>query len=98
MGIFSPCSILSFGWLSAQNYVLEYNDKINSLNIYKIIADIDTPVSLLSILADKLTPLSSEDIYDNVYQGIEEGTVDDMEDGVYINYLHFFKVNNFYTD
>ena len=86
------------GWQSAQNYVLEYNDKINSLNIYKIIADIDTPVSLLSILADKLTPLSSEDIYDNVYQGIEEGTVDDMEDGVYINYLHFFKVNNFYTD
>jgi len=86
------------GWQSAQNYVLEKSDKINSLNIYKVIADSDTPVSLLSMLADKLNPLSYDDIYDNVYQGIDEGTVDDMEDGVYNNYLHFFKVNTFYMD
>lgn len=86
------------GWQSAQNYVLEKSDKINSLNIYKAIADSDTPVSLLSMLADKLSPLSYDDIYDNVYQGIDEGTVNDMEDGVYNNYLHFFKVNTFYMD
>ena len=88
------------GWHSAQNYVLEKrnNDVINSLNIYKIIADSDTPISLLSILADKLNPLSYDDIYDSVYHGIDDGTVDDMEDGVYKNYLHFFKVNTFYTD
>lgn len=86
------------GWQSAQNYVLEKSDKINSFNIYKAIADSDTPVSLLSMLADKLSPLSYDDIYDNVYQGIDEGTVNDMEDGVYNNYLHFFKVNTFYMD
>ena len=87
------------GWLSAQNYVLERSDKsvINSLNIYKIIADSDTPISLLSILADKLNPLSYDDIYDSVYQGIEKGTVDDKQDGVYVNYLHFFKEKAYYT-
>lgn len=85
------------GWYSAQNYVLERCDKINSLNIYKIIADTDTPISLLSIMADKLSPLSQGNINDGVLKGIEEGTLDDMEDGVYKNYLYFFKVNTFYT-
>ena len=68
------------------------------LNIYKIISDSDTPISLLSIIADKLSPLSYDDIFDSVYQGIDDGTVDEMEDGVYINYLHFFKVNTFYNE
>ena len=89
------------GWQSAQNYVLDNKcGKINSLNIYKAIADSDTPVSLLSMLADKLSPLSYDDIFDNVYQGIEDGTFDKDKDdeGVYKNYLHFFKVNTFYTD
>ncbi len=89
------------GWQSAQNYVLDDKcGKINSLNIYKAIADSDTPVSLLSMLADKLSPLSYDDINDNVYQGIDDGTFDKDKDeeGVYKNYLHFFKVNTFYTD
>lgn len=86
------------GWQSAQNYVLERCDKINSFNIYKIIADSDTPISLLSMLADKLNPLSSIDISDVVKQGInEEGAVNDKEDGIYKNYLHFFEVNTSYT-
>ena len=48
------------GWQSAQNYILERADKsiLNSLNIYKLISDTDTPISLLSILSDKLNPLS----------------------------------------
>ena len=88
------------GWQSAQNYVLERSDKniINSLNIYKLIADSDTPISLLSFMADRLNPLSDNDIYDKVYKGIEEGTVDEVENGVYKNYLHFFKVNSYYTE
>ena len=88
------------GWQSAQNYVLERSDKniINSLNIYKIIADSDTPISLLSIMADKLSPLSYDNIYDSVYKGIDEGTIDDKENDIYINYLHFFKVNTYYTE
>ena len=86
------------GWQSAQNYVLERCDKINSFNIYKTISDSDTPISLLSILADKLNPLSYDDIYDSIYRGIDDGTVDDMEKDVYKNYIHFFKVTTFYAD
>lgn len=86
------------GWQSAQNYVLEKSDKINSLNIYKTIADSDTPISLLSILADKLNPLSYDDIYDNVYSDIENGTIDKKKDGIFVNYLYFFKINTFYTE
>ena len=86
------------GWQSAQNYVLEISNVINALNIYKLIADSDTPISLLSMLADKMNPLSFDDINDNLKKGIVEGIVDDMEDGVFMNYLHFFKVNTFYSD
>ena len=89
------------GWQSAQNYVLGMSDKdvINSLNIYKVIADSDTPVSLMSILADRLNPLSSNSIYDRVYKGIEEGTIDIKDEGdIYQNYLHFFKENTFYFE
>lgn len=89
------------GWQSAQNYVLERCDKsiVNSLNIYKFIVDSDNPISLLSALADKLTPLSASDIYDNVRKGIEEKTIDDTDtDEVFCNYLHFFKTNTFYNE
>ncbi|MDO4800962.1 MAG: DUF262 domain-containing protein, partial [Prevotellaceae bacterium] len=84
------------GWQSAQNYILERSDKVNSLNIYKLIADSDNQISLLSLLSDKLNPLSYDDINDNVYQGIDNNTLDDSNDGVYVNYLHFFKSNQFY--
>jgi len=86
------------GWQSAQNYLLEKSDAINSMNIYKLIADSDTPVSLLSTLADKMNAISKDDVYDGVYKGIEDGTIDEEENGVYKNYLHFFKVNSFYID
>ena len=88
------------GWQSAQNYVLERSDKniVNSLNIYKIIADSDSPISLLSTMADKLNPLSFSDVSEDIRKGINEDTVDDLEEGVYKNYLYFFKVNTFYTE
>lgn len=86
------------GWQSAQNYVLERSDKINSMNIYKLIADSDNPISLLSILSDRLNPLSYDDINDNVYQGVEDETVDNAENGVYVNYLHFFRTNQFFIE
>ena len=89
------------GWQSAQNYVLEKSAKdiINSVNIYKLISDSDTPISLLSSLSDILNPISYDYVYDNVYQGIDEGIEDEKDDeGIYINYIHFFKVNTFYKD
>lgn len=87
------------GWFSAQNYILERcrEDIINSLNIYKVIADSDTPVSLLSILADKLSPLSVNDVYYNLKEVIDNGNVDNEEDGVFVNYLHFFKTSTFFS-
>ena len=83
------------GWQSAQNYILEESDKyiINSLNLYKIIVDSDTPISLLSVLADKLSPLSGQKIKDRV----KDKSIDKNEDEIFENYLYFFFVNNYYT-
>ncbi len=90
----------NLGWNSAQNYVLERCDNsiVNSLNIYKVITDSDTPLSLLSILADKLTPLSYSKLSERVRKVINEETFDkkDESDGVFKNYLHFF-MSTFYT-
>ena len=87
------------GWQSAQNYVLEKSNKKNSQNIYKLIVDSDTPISLLSILADKLNPISFYDINDSVRKGIENETVNDKDkDGISINYIQFFIDNNYYIE
>ena len=83
------------GWQSAQNYILERSSVTNSLNIYKAIVESDTPISLLSMLADKLNPLSKKDIFDRVYQKVDDKTIDDPE-GEYKYYLQFFKKNHFY--
>lgn len=93
----------NLGWQSAQNYILENSDKVNSLNIYKVIADADTPVSLLSVMADKLSPLSSYDLSNRMKKSLanEETGIDKAkEDGdkVFVNYLHYFKSNQFYAE
>lgn len=88
----------NLGWQSAQNYVLERCDKINSLNIYKTIADSDTPISLLSIMADKLSPLSYNSISEKVREIIDKGKEEDVDvDKISMNYIHFFKDNNYFT-
>ena len=94
----------NLGWLSAQNYIMGWSDKINTFNMYKLIAKQDTPASLLSALADKLNPLSNEDIKDGwaqeccEYSGNGEilKNLKDEKDGVYKNYLYFFQLNGFY--
>lgn len=48
------------GWRSAQNYVLGGAPVKNSVNIYKLIVEADTPASLLSAMADRLVPISFE--------------------------------------
>lgn len=89
----------NLGWLSAQNYIMEANENLkNSFNMYKLIARQDTPTILLSVLADKLTSLSSGDIKDGKKNG---GTnIENLDehdgDGVFRNYLYFFKINRFY--
>ncbi len=48
------------GWQVAQNYVMGTSPEkvVNAFNIYKIIAESDSPNSLMSRLADKLMPLN----------------------------------------
>ena len=88
------------GWQSAQNYVLERsgNNIINSVNLYMLIADSDTPITLLSTLADKLNPLSKKHIYDRTYQKVDDKEIDDSEGESFKYYLHFFKTNHFYNE
>ncbi len=92
------------GWQSAQNYVLGRNeDVVNSMNIYKLITDSDTPVSLLSTMADKLSPLSSEDLSAYLSEKIDKGEIlqkgkEKDGDKVYNHYLSFFKMNTYYVE
>ena len=80
------------GWLVAQNYIMGEASKdgvVNGMNIYKVIADSDSPSILLSRMADEVAPLH--------YSGIKSNTddIDSDEDGIYLNYLHFFKAHSF---
>ena len=94
----------NLGWLSAQNYIMGWSDKINTFNMYQLISKQDTPTSLLSALADKLSPLSNDDIKDGKAQECYEYSGNgetlenkkDKKDGVFENYLYFFQVNGFY--
>ena len=79
----------NLGWQSAQNYIISDLEKVNSFNMYKVIAEADSPISLLSELSDRISPLPIEKI---------EAKKDDMEqciNGIYQNYLHFFRINKF---
>ena len=89
----------NLGWLSAQNFIMGTNENLkNSFNMYKLIARQDTPTTLLSVLADKLTPLADSDLKDGKKNGRTNAeNLDGYDgDGVYLNYLYFFKVNRFY--
>ena len=90
----------NLGWLSAQNFIMGTNENLkNSFNMYKLIARQDTPTTLLSVLADKLTPLSNSDLKDGKKNGRTNAENLDGHDGdgVYLNYLYFFEVNRFYN-
>lgn len=85
------------GWLVAQNYILGTSNKgnvINSFNIYKIIADSDSPGLLLNRLADKVMPLTDSNI--RMRKRIKNIDVQD-DNGVYKYYLHYFKKYGFWS-
>ena len=79
----------NLGWLSAQNFVMGNHQIINSFNIYKIIAESDSPISLLSELSDKISPIPSANIK------AKKENLEFENGGVFQNYLYFFKINNF---
>lgn len=85
----------NLGWWSAQNYIMGPSYKgnvevINSFNLYKVISESDSPISLLSELAEKVKTLPESQIRAN------KNDIDEKDHGVFLNYLHFFKENNFY--
>ena len=79
----------NLGWLSAQNYIMG-NDVINSFNIYKIITDADSPVTLLSALSDRVNPLPN-----NCIVAKKDNVDESDQDKIFQNYLHYFKINKF---
>jgi hypothetical protein len=54
-----------------------------------MIAETDSPTTLLSALSDKLSPISMQDI------AAKTDDIDKDVNGVYQNYLYFFKLNKF---
>lgn len=79
----------NLGWLSAQNYIMG-SEVINSFNIYKSITEADSPITLLSELSDLVNPLPFKQI-----EADKKSINAKDSDGIYQNYLHFFKTNNF---
>ena len=77
------------GWLVAQKFIMG-NKVMNSFNMYKIISESDSPISLLSSLSDRVNPIPI-----NLIVAKMDNVEEKDEDGVYQNYLHYFKVNNF---
>ena len=63
--------------------------------MYKIIEASDNPVTLLSDLADILVPLSKEDI---TFRCLNEEKIKGKEEGIYKNFMHFFKSNTYYNE
>ena len=81
----------NLGWQSAQNYIMgKGNDVINSFNIYRVIADADSPVSLLSMLSDKVNVLP-----DKYIVAKKDNLIEQDDNHIYQNYLYYFKENNF---
>jgi hypothetical protein len=80
----------NLGWQSAQNYIIGNPEIKNSFNIYKVISEADSPVSLLSELSDRVNPLPFGKIVAKI-----ENIDDKDEDGIFQNYLHYFKENKF---
>lgn len=82
------------GWLVAQNYVMGVSNKEvqNSFNLYKVVSDAESPISLLSALADRVQVLT----YTMIAKQDKISEIDETDnDGVYQNYLAFFKKYNF---
>ena len=81
------------GWLSAQNYIMGNSGVFNSFNIYRVITEADSPVALLSVLSDRVNPLP------NSYIAAKMDNIEEQDDeGIYQNYLHYFRVKKFMKD
>jgi len=85
----------NLGWATAQNYIMgvairDGKRVINSFNIYRVIAEADSPVALLSMLPDKVDPLPNNSIVPKYRANIDEHIKNDK------NILHYFSIHKFY--
>ena len=74
------------------NYIMGNPNLVNSFNLYKVVAEASSPESLLSELADRIKPLPN----DMKKVKADTSDIDNIEDGIYTNYLHYFVENNFF--
>ncbi len=89
----------NLGWQAAQNYIMGCSGRelVNSFNLYKVITESDSPIGLMSALADKIMPLSYNNLPEfdkNKAERIKK--INDEDNGVYRDYLHFFAEYNFW--
>ncbi len=92
---------VNLGWWQAQNYVAGRaagagSPKKNAFNIYKSVAEADSPRALLGALSERLQVLSRDDVLEGSKgKNSRARTGWDIDkqdgDGVYLDYLHFFK-------
>ena len=83
------------GWQVAQNYIMGEAKKdgvVNGFNLYKIIAESDSPGSLLSKLSDVILPLDQSKV-----KAVTEN-LDEEKDGVYLNYMYYFMKYKFWEE
>lgn len=59
--------------------------------IYKLIIDANSPIQLMSVLADKISVLPDKKIVPDAKKDLGEKD----EDGIEQNYLHYFRVYHF---
>lgn len=84
------------GWLVAQNYIMgtAARDVVNAFNIYKLIIDANSPIQLMSVLADRISVLPDRKIVPDAKKDLGEKD----EDGIALNYLHYFRIYHFLED
>ena len=80
----------NLGWKSAQNFIMERSWKVNSFNLYKVITESDSPISLLSELSDRVKPLP-----ENKIKATKDKIDEEDENGVHQNYLYYFEKHQF---
>lgn len=79
---------INLGWLSAQNYIMGNPQIVNSFNMFKEIAESDSPNSLLSTLSDKLFPLSLDSVARE--KNFDDKLIAQNDGKVYEFYLYYF--------
>ena len=78
----------NLGWLSAQNYIMGNPQIANSFNMFKVIAESDSPNSLLSTLSDKLLPISMKSVVKE--KNFDDNRIEQKDGKVYEFYLYYF--------